>query len=432
MKVREVITKVITRVKCNWETSDKECGEIVSLGSENQAATDKICALLVAVSPILQHYIGFYKNAGFSVLIIAFFLLSLRSVPDIKNGIDLSSLKPILPLLLFEAYTVLDRSFQISRVMYVLFFIWVFICISIGALNVKYFFKYATAIVSIAAFLLVVQYISHYIFDCTINMRAFSLIVDQNSIWIKHSLMKNRASRMYRPSAFFIEPSHLFLYSFSILCMLLLSPGMTKWRMKKAIIVTLALLMSTSGMGIFVAIGLWGLYFTAFRGYTGSNRKLSEFFTRKNLQIALVFVLAIVVAYFTIPIFHNSIKRVFFSANGSSAIAGRLERANEYVKEITGSAILFGTPNVAGELDFNLAGLYATYIKWGIVGIALTYWYYLQGLFKLKGAYFWYSAIIVAISFFTAHTHGTFYMMYYVIFLANGYYEKALHERGTV
>ena len=41
------------------------------------------------------------------------------------------------------------------------------------------------------------------------------------------------------------------------------------------------------------------------------------------------------------------------------------------------------------------------------------------------------SAIILVISFFTAHTHGTFYMVFYTIFLMNGYYESALQKEGA-
>jgi hypothetical protein len=70
----------------------------------------------------------------------------------------------------------------------------------------------------------------------------------------------------------------------------------------------------------------------------------------------------------------------------------------------------------------NLSGYHATLYKRGIIGIFLTYLYYGQGLFKLKNAYFWLTAIILVISFFTAHTHGTFFMVYYAFFLINGYY----------
>ena len=86
--------------------------------------------------------------------------------------------------------------------------------------------------------------------------------------------------------------------------------------------------------------------------------------------------------------------------------------------------MLFGTAGVNADLDFSTSGFYATYIRWGIFGLIFSYWFYIQGLFKLKGAYFWFSALMLLLSFFTAHTHGTFYMVYFVTVLMNGYYER--------
>lgn len=41
-----------------------------------------------------------------------------------------------------------------------------------------------------------------------------------------------------------------------------------------------------------------------------------------------------------------------------------------------------------------------------------------------KVPYKWIAAVIVFVSFFSAHTHGIFYMLYYVIILMMGYDEK--------
>lgn len=411
--------------------SDVELAELAHLGSDNIQVADKLCAFLVAISPILQHYVGVYENAGFSVLIIAILILSIKAFTTFNIKISAECLRAIFPLILFELYTVMDRSFSISRAMYAVFFIWLYICIAMGVFNVKYFLKYATAIISLATVLLIVQYFSHYVLHYTINLRPFSLLVDQNSIWIKHSLQAYIPGRMYRPAAFFLEPSHLFVYSFPVLCLLLLAPGMTRWRMTRALIVTFALLLSTSGMGIVISMGIWGVYFLYYKDKNDKNQKSSASRIQKMLLTALVFLIIVIVAYATVPIFQKSINRIFLNTNGTNAIDGRIRLAKKYITTITGNAIIFGAPNVTSQIEFNLAGFFATYIKWGIIGLLLTYWFYIQGLFKLKNAYFWISAIIVVISFFTAHTHGTFYMMYYIVFLMNGYYETELKKRRT-
>ena len=365
---------------------------------------------------------GLYQNAGFTVLLIVmpFLLLRLLTKRVVVNRVLLG----LMPLLIFEIYSAIVHSSNISRLMYVLFISLLFIIVASGCVNTGFFLKYATGIISIASGLLIVQYISHYIFRHTINMRPLSLLVSQNLIWVRHSLTNYTARKLYRPAAFFLEPSHFFLYAFPILCILLLSPNMTNYRKRLAIWITMGMLMTTSGFGIFVSIGLWGVYFLLYSGEQRKQRVISRFASGRSILLIVVFVVIIILAYLFIPLFQRSVNRVIFASEGSNAIDGRIRLARNYISTISGRAIWFGQAGVSSGLDFNLAGFFATYIKWGVIGVVLTYWYYGQGLWKLKGCYFWMTLIIIIISFFTAHTHGTFYMLYFMVFLMNGYAEK--------
>ena len=256
-----------------------------------------------------------------------------------------------------------------------------------------------------------------------------SLLVDQSSRWVAgvNALASNMASgKMYRPSGFFLEPSHLYLYSVPCLAVCLLHPGMNGWMKRRAIVITLGIILSTSGMGIAAVVGLWGVYILS-RKHDG-NITLKSILSGRTVLMVLVLLVAVVAMYFTVPVFQNSINRIFFNASGSTAIAGRVQLASNYVKSISGKAILFGVDHSVSELDFNLSGFFATYIKSGLIGLVLTYWFYGQGFVKFRGAYYWLTLILVVTSFFSAHTHGTFYLMYYVIFLMNGYYEKEMKK----
>ena len=404
-----------------------EYEQLVSYGRENDSVWDKLCAFLLAVSPLLQHYRGFYENAGFSALLLIFPILFFRFLAGRKDGrLSSRNLIAILPLVAFEIYTAVVHPTSAIRLMYIAFMICVFVCIAGGCVNTVYFLKYATMVVCIAAMLLVVQYISYYVFHYTLDLRPFSLLVDQDSIWIEH-LATASADKLYRPAAFFLEPSHLFLYSFPLLCIYLLSPNMTRWRRNKAVLITLAMLMSTSGFSIVACLGLWSLYFLIYKkGASDKHVDLKKVFSARNVFILLLLVILLVLAYSFVPVFQRSVNRILTDTEGTNAIAGRIKSAQRYVSKITGSAIWFGTPNVTGTLDFNLAGFFATSIKWGTLGLLFSYWFYGRGLFRLKKKYFWMTAIILVISFFSAHTHGTFYMTYYIVFLMNGYYEKGV------
>ncbi len=103
------------------------------------------------------------------------------------------------------------------------------------------------------------------------------------------------------------------------------------------------------------------------------------------------------------------------------------------VNSMSGKSLLIGvTENL--NVSFNMPGFFATLYKYGVIGVGLSYWYYAQYVFQLRNAGFWISIIILATSFFSAHTHGTFYMMYYILILMNAHHmskrEKSIENRG--
>ncbi len=408
--------------------TDDNYKEIISYGFENRSALDKLAAFLFAISPILQHFVGVYENAGVTALIITFPIILVRFISKITSGkINAKCFYAILPLIIFELYSVVVRSFTISRWAYGLFMLFMLFSIACGCINMTYLLKYATMVCCLSTTLLLIQYVSYYLIGLVINFELTDFVLDQESRWVLYATETGftNISGMYRPSAFFLEPSHLFLYNFPILVVFLLSPRINPWRFQMAVIVTIGLVLSTSGMGIAVSIGVWGVYFLLYRGGSaGGNfkRLLSKFFSPERVLLILTIVMVLVFAYLFIPVLQDSVNRIFSGTDGWSAIDGRTRLALRYIKRISGSAIIFGKANVVSEIEFNLAGFFATYIKWGVIGLFFTYWFYGQGLFKLKHAYFWITIIILVTSFFSAHTHGTFYMMYYVSFLMSGYH----------
>lgn len=398
---------------------------ILFYGDENKTLGDKFVALVLALAPLLQHYKGIVENAGFTVLLLITPILFLRTFEMFrKSAVNRRCLFAVVPLIIFFFYTVLIRDFNVMRLGYVLLLTWIFICVAGGCINISLFFKYATWVALLATAAIVIQYLFHYVLGRTIDFRPLSLLVSQNVIWVRTASSYGAAGLMYRPSGFFLEPSHFFLYTFPLVTVLLLSPNKTKKDFRHSMLISLGLLLSTSGMGIAFVVGIWMIYLLIYRGvnYTG----LSAFRQVKvrNIAILVLFVALVFVAYQFIPFFQNSVDRVFTEDETTNAIDGRVRLAENFARGISGRAVWFGTPNVIGDLDFNVSGFFATYIKFGVLGLLFSYWFYLRGVFKLKRAYFWMTLIIVVVSYFSAHTHGTFYMLYFVLFLMNGYYGR--------
>lgn len=110
----------------------------------------------------------------------------------------------------------------------------------------KSVFKSASRIAQVASILIIVQYVCHYIFGFHLKLVPVSLLLPESSQWIAGAEtgqvgINGIRSELYRPSAFFLEPSHMFLYVFPILFVFLLSPNIDNWRRKIAILLTVGL-----------------------------------------------------------------------------------------------------------------------------------------------------------------------------------------------
>lgn len=414
----------------------------VTYGADNNTAMDRFCAFVLAISCILQHYKGFYRNAGFSALLVISPYILVKLLMRIMRGkIEARCLAASAPLLLFQLFKTFSHDISFSKLLYGIFMLVFFLAVACGCVNIRYFVKSATHISYAAGICLIVQYILYYLLHYHLQLVPTSLLLPESSVWIlgaKTGLIgiTGRSNGFYRPSAFFLEPSHLFIYCFPVLCLLLLSPNMKPWRMKMAIIITAGMVLSTSGMGLGVAIGLWVVYFALFNnGKSEENiAKIRNLLSAKNIGILIFFAFFLIAMYFEVDVFRNIVNRIFHSGDTgrSTAIDGRVRLARMLVGGLSGKTLVFGVTDNVSNIEFNLSGFYATLYKYGVIGIILSYAFYVQGIFRLKGPYFWLTCIIVLISFFTAHTHGTFYMMYYVIVLMDGFHAPTVRRENKL
>lgn len=413
--------------------------DFIMYGIENKAFLDKLCAMLLALSPILQHYKGIYINAGLFVLILLVPYLSLKLILIIQNkSEDIYCVVALIPLVLFQLYKMVDHTISMGKVIYAAFIIVVFVAIACGCVNIKYFIKCTTLISVAASICLIAQYGCFYLFGFHLQFVPTQFLLPESSAWIlgvKTGLfgINGEPNGFYRPSAFFLEPSHLFLYSFPVLCLLLLSPDINKKRKQCAVLVSTGMILSTSGMAVATTIGIWIVYYAFYNSKNNQTNiaRLKNMFSAKNLLILFLILIVLIIAFFEIEIFQNTVLRIFSTGDtgSSTAIEGRTRLARMLVNGMSGKTLLVGVTENVNEINFNLSGFYATLYKYGVIGIVLSYLFYVLGVLRLKGSGFWISLIIVIISFFTAHTHGTFYMLYYVIVIMNGYHIRNFYKK---
>ena len=385
-------------------------------------------ALIVVLAPLLQHYKGLYENAGFTAILLAAVFIFYKLFLAVKAGAFTKTQKDrllaVIPILLFLGYTAINRGFSFSRILYAGFFGLVYIAIALDCVDLKRVLRYAFYVCCAATVVLLIQYVCYYLIRFKLQVIPVSLLHEESERWVERST-STKIGGFYRPSGFFLEPSHVFLYFFPSIAFLLFMPKMNMRRIISAMFLTLGVVLSTSGMGIAVAAGLWAIYILLYsaKGNRENKPQFSNLFTKRTLIMIGIFLCALVVAYFTIDVVRNTVNRIFVNDSGSTAIAGRVRRTLNHMKKMSARDLIIGySKDVAvSEFDFNTAGFFATLFKQGIIGVILSYWFYLRGLRNLHSANFWYTLVIVFISFFTAHTHGTFYMLLFVCFQMYGY-----------
>lgn len=384
---------------------------------------DKFFTFLVAVAPILQHYKGLLMNGGVTVLIISlpYTLLKIFLNKRIVYR-DFSLLLPILPFLLFK---VIDHGTYVAEIGQVVFIVVYSLAFCLKALDTKMFVRIVWFISCLASILIVVQYICYYILGFHLRLIPTSMLLSDANQWIALAQtgrvgISGKISSLYRPSSFFLEPSHMFLYLFPALIYYLLPSGLGTSEKRKAVIISIGIVLSTSGMGLVVVAGVWILYF-AKNGQNNSRFSLTKLLRPRNLLRIAFIILVIILLYYRVNPFRQSINRIISSAGLQSSINGRTALGNSFIRRMHGSQFLFGISDRYSDIDFNMSGFNGTMFKYGIIGTCLSYLFYLKCLFDLKNQHFWIAIVIISVSFFSAHTHGTFYMLFYIVFLTDGY-----------
>lgn len=416
--------------------SKYEYSKLLKLGSENRSIFDYLCAGFLAICPILQYYIGPLEDAGITILILIMpWILARLSFRLARKQTGMIKIRVILGLLLFFIYRSLIHDINIKNILYNIVLLILYVSAIYGCINIRHYLYISSQVALLASVLVVVQTIFYYLFHKHIVLAPTFLFTQEADSWVmlaKTGLIgvTGRIGNLYRPSAFFMEPSHMFLYLFPQLFLTVLSPESNKFKIRRAFIYSLGMVLCTSGMGIVVTVGAWGLYYAMSNGKQNKLR-LRNLFRPRNIIFVSVFLWGILFAFVSVSTFRESILR-FLDFSDSGAIAGRTRLARSLLKTLEGKRLLFGVSNTTEGIGFNMAGYAATLYKFGIVGIILSYWTYVYGLIHLKQQYWWISFIVIAISFFSAQTHGTFYMMYYSFIILEGLYNVNRNKRSYV
>ena len=144
---------------------------------------DKLIAVLLAMSPILQHYKGIFGNAGVTVLIICFPFLVGKIL--MIGKLYAESIFFVMPLILFDIYKSIDHGFSVSSLARSVLTMVVYIAISNDYVNRKYFLKVCLFISEMASVLIICQYICFYILGFHLKLVPVNLLRQLLSLFLR-------------------------------------------------------------------------------------------------------------------------------------------------------------------------------------------------------------------------------------------------------
>lgn len=392
---------------------------------------DRICAVLLALCPILQHYEGPVYNAALTVLVVMVPYLLIRMLKKVLR-LNLTGLSLGAATIVYFVYRVIDHGTSVTEIGQSGVFVIFMAAMVMGCIDVGFMVKTAAGISAMASLCLLVQYICFYLFGFHLQLVPTSLLLPMAEQWKLGAqtglvAITGRVSSFYRPSAFFLEPSHIFQYMFPYLVLALFCEGLDKKRLALDAVFTMGLVLSTSGMGIAAAAGIWGL-FLILQGKDGTF-SIKNVVRPRNLALeaALLVVLALAVAF--VPTIRRTVTRIFTSGTGISAISGRVSKAFALLSELTARQWVFGVMDTTHSITFNMPGFVAALYRHGLIGLVLSYEFYVKSLFRLKLPFVIVGGLVIVVSFFSAHTHSTVGMLYYFLILTCGY--RMLEKRSN-
>ena len=418
--------------KNNWAIPVYTCRNVPNLKLDLKKKVDitllfdSVFAFLFALLPILANYKGPVMSAAISVTVFIlpyalFKIIRLRFLP-------VKTLKLLLPLALFWFFKIVDHGTNPVEVSQVVAYIVFFIVFAAGCIKPKLVINAAIGISCLASICIGIQYICYYFLGFHLQLVPTSYLLPGSQQWVLLAQtgligITGGPLHFYRPSSFFLEPSHMFIYLCAPLFYELLSPVFGETEKRISVILSVGMLLSTSGMGIVATVIAWSLFLVK-RGSFGDRFSLRSFLRPRNIMFLAGLLVFLCFLYFNLEFFSKSVDRIFFSGSDyRNAVSGRVEEGTEFILNMSGLDLLIGLADHYSGLDFHMTAFNATMYKFGIIGTILSYLFYLRCARELKNRFFWLTIVLIGVSFFMPHTHGTFYMPFFITVLLEGYSE---------
>lgn len=324
--------------------------------------------------------------------------------------------KLLIPLIIYFVYyimieLVLEHGIitSISYILTVPFVLVVCIIGSVYYLSIVRLRKIIETVSIVAAILVIIQSIIYYTLGYHNSIIPLSIMRPDIIANYSAVFQTSISFGLYRPSAFFIEPAYMAQYSIVGFASVLFpkdSKRIEKW---KAIILALGIALCTSGMGLALVVGIFGLRLVI----TSSDKKMwIKVVSRSLLAISLICILILFLSQF--PVINQSIERIFGSSSGYNAVDGRFSKTYQFTS-LPSINMWFGLGESATP-RYYLTGAFNAMYRIGIVGFILLIIILIRAL-KTSDLF----GKIVAVSFMclliVANIYDIVYITFYMVLI---------------
>lgn len=369
----------------------------MKLQLEGHISINKLIALVYALIPFTQNYkipflgsnLAFASALGIGVVFLLYSIM--------HNGYTfyLSRAITIPTFVVMFCYCILHFVFSPPMNVYnpisnniiaiIMQFTFILVCILVfNDTDVRnHYMRYIEVIAIAMSVVVLLQHIIYIFLGTAITVdRAFllpfrSLFTDSVKYTVQGSLMI--INGLFRPSAFFLEPAH-----FSQFCLIGLASSLARNDLlfnKKAIAISIGIILTTSGIGIVSVVCLWVLKLLV-NGQGITNKVIARIF----LGIGILVIMCVIL-FAVSNSFRMAVTRIFVASGGhNSAILGRL--GNAYLlKQLNSMELLFGMgyrniPTYGDNIQYYMTGIVELLYCQGIVGTFLFIICYFQMIIK--------------------------------------------------
>ena len=343
---------------------------------------------LLALLPIIQP-IKTFLPITWSMLVLVL-MVPYIIVKLFKTRVKVQSTAIVAVYSLFRIF---NHSTSASELLTMLFLIALVIALRSDIINFEKFYYFVIMISFFASLLIIIQTLCHYVLGLHLTILSPMLLrTHEMELSYYTQLTTGMQGVLYRPSAFFIEPSAFSFYALPAL-FLLVNGNDQQNKRKRYIAYTISagVLLSTSGIGLLYVVICWAFYM--YREAV-SNKKN----TAKYIIILITAIACFAIAVIYIPILNQTFMRIFSSSDNSySAITGRVGSGQYYYSLLSQREKIWGAGKSVEEYKMYLSGMYSIIMSDGIIGYILFLLIFVLLAFSLKN-YFSMLSLIFAFS----------------------------------